>query len=111
MFVRAIVEEGVREQALLVPQQGVSRDPKGNPVALVVDEAGTVKQCGLVTDRAIGDKWLVSSGINAGDRVIVEGMQKARPGTPVKVVPFEGRGTPAAKAEGTAKATTSLNRQ
>ncbi len=88
MFLKAIVQEGVNEKALLVPQQGVSRDPKGNPLALVVDATGKVAMKQLALDRAIGDQWLVSSGLSAGDRVIVEGMQKARPGTPVREVPF-----------------------
>jgi len=89
MYVRAVVEEGVAEQAILVPQQGVSRDPKGNPVALIVDAEGKVQQRILNTDRAIGDKWLVSAGIAPGDRVIVEGIQKVRPGDNVKVVQFD----------------------
>ncbi|MGC8605709.1 MAG: efflux RND transporter periplasmic adaptor subunit, partial [Desulfomonilaceae bacterium] len=90
MFVRALVEEGINEQAILIPQQAVSRDPKGNPIALVVDAKGEkVQQRMLALDRAIGDKWLVSSGLASGDRVIVEGMQKIRPGVSVKVVPFE----------------------
>ena len=63
--------------------------PKGNPVALIVDAAGKVEQRMLTLDRAIGDQWLVSSGLAPGDRVIVEGMQKVRPGASVKVVPFE----------------------
>jgi len=88
MFVRAVVEEGVNEHAVLVPQQAVSRDPKGNPVALIVDAEGKVQQRMLTLDRAIGDKWLVSSGLSPGDRVIVEGMQKVKPGASVKVVPF-----------------------
>ncbi|OPY83034.1 MAG: Multidrug resistance protein MexA precursor [Syntrophus sp. PtaU1.Bin005] len=88
MYARAVIEEGVNEQALLVPQQGVSRDPKGNPLALVVDADGKVQQRMLKVDRTIGDKWLVSSGLAAGDRVIVEGVQKVKPGIPVKVVPF-----------------------
>ncbi len=92
MFVRAVVKEGVNKQALLIPQQAVSRDPKGNPVALIVDAEGKVQQRMLTVDRTIGDKWLVSSGIAQGDRVIVEGMQKVMPGASVKVVPFdEGR--------------------
>lgn len=85
MFVRAIIEEGVNPQAILIPQQAVSRDPKGNPNALVVDAQGNVQQRRLTTDRALGDKWLVSSGLAKGDRVIVEGLQKVRPGMPVKV--------------------------
>jgi membrane fusion protein (multidrug efflux system) len=89
MFVRAVVEEGVNQQALLVPQQAVSRNPKGEPIALIVDTEGKVQQRMLTLDRAIGDKWLVSSGLEPGNRVIVEGMQKVRPGASVKVVPFE----------------------
>jgi membrane fusion protein (multidrug efflux system) len=89
MFVRAIVEEGVNPKAIRVPQQAVSRDPKGNPVALIVDAEGKVGQRMLTLDRAIGDAWLISSGLAPGDRVIVEGMQKVRPGASVKVVLFE----------------------
>lgn len=88
MFVRVIVQEGIAEQAILVPQQGVTRDPKGNPVALIADASGKVQQRMLTIDRAIGDKWVVSSGLEAGDRLIVEGLQKVRPGAAVKVVPF-----------------------
>ncbi|MFH1079228.1 MAG: efflux RND transporter periplasmic adaptor subunit [Pseudomonadota bacterium] len=89
MFVRAVLEEGVNPKALLIPQQAVSRNPKGDPVALLVDAESKVQQRVLTLDRAIGDKWLVSSGVAPGDRVIVEGLQKARPGASVKVVPFE----------------------
>ena len=89
MFVRAVVQEGIKEEAILIPQQGVSRDPKGNPLALVVDAGEKVSQRMLTLDRAIGDKWLVTSGLASGDRVIVEGMQKVRPGASVKAVPFE----------------------
>ncbi len=100
MFVRAVLEEGVNEQALLIPQQGVNRDPKGNPLALIADAEGKVQQKMLTLDRTIGDKWLVSSGLAPGDRVIVEGMQKVKPGVSVKVVPFDpaksGQGQPAA---------------
>ena len=86
MFVRAVVKEGTNEQAILIPQQTVSRDPKGNPSVLIVDSEGKVQQRPLTLDRAIGDQWLVSSGLTSGERVIVEGMQKARPGSSVKVV-------------------------
>jgi membrane fusion protein (multidrug efflux system) len=89
MFVRAVVQEGVNDQAILVPQQTVSRDTKGNPVTLIVDAAGKVEQRSLSLDRAIGDQWLVSSGLAPGDRVIVEGAQRVRPGAAVKEVPFE----------------------
>ncbi|OHB55876.1 MAG: efflux transporter periplasmic adaptor subunit [Planctomycetes bacterium GWF2_42_9] len=89
MYVRAVVEEGVNEQAILVPQQGISRNPKGEPIALIVDAQSNVQQQMLTLDRAIGDKWLVSSGLKPGDRMIVEGIQKVRPGSSVKVVPFD----------------------
>ena len=89
MFVRAVVREGIKEQAILIPQQAVSRDPKGNPVALVVDAGDKVSQRMITLERAIGDRWLVAAGLASGDRVIVEGMQKVRPGASVKVVPFE----------------------
>jgi membrane fusion protein (multidrug efflux system) len=89
MFVRAVVEEGIADQAILVPQQGVSRTPKGEPIALVVDDAGTVQQKTLTLDRAIGDQWRVTSGLAPGDRLIVEGMLNARPGMAVKVVSMD----------------------
>jgi len=88
MFVRAVVQEGVNKQAILIPQQAVSRDPRGNPLTLIVDAEGKVQLRMLTLDRAMGDKWLISSGLVSGDRVIVEGMQKVQPGASVKVVPF-----------------------
>jgi membrane fusion protein (multidrug efflux system) len=93
MYVRAVVQEGEIDRAILVPQQGVSRDPKGNAVALIVDGSSKVQQRMITVDRAIGDKWLVSSGLKPGERVIVEGVQKVRPGASVKVLPFQDRGT------------------
>ncbi len=88
MFVRATVKEGVNEDAILIPQQTVARDPKGNPYALVVDSESKVAQRKLTLDRAIGDQWLVSSGLVPGDRVIAEGIQKVRAGAAVQTVPF-----------------------
>lgn len=87
MFVRARVQEGIAEQAILVPQQSVSRDPKGTPSVYVVEQDDRVKMRILKLDRPIGDKWLVTSGLSAGEQVIVEGLQKVRPGALVKVVP------------------------
>ena len=87
MFVRARLEEGVSPQALLVPQVGVTRDQKGLPVALVVNAEKKVERRQLVTDRTIGDAWLVTEGLKAGDQVIVEGLQKVRPGAQVNPVP------------------------
>ncbi len=88
MFVKALIKEGANEQAILIPQQGVSRDSKGNPLALIVDAESKVALRQLTLDRAINDKWLVSAGLSPGDRVIVEGMQRVRPGVTVKVVLF-----------------------
>ncbi|MBW1870506.1 MAG: efflux RND transporter periplasmic adaptor subunit [Deltaproteobacteria bacterium] len=88
MFVRAVIKEGLNEQAILIPQQGVSRDHAGNPFALIVDAKSKSAFRPLTLDRAIGDKWLVSSGLAPGDCVIVEGLQMLRPGTVVKAAPF-----------------------
>ncbi len=96
MFVRAVVEEGVNDAAILVPQQGVTRDQKGNAYALVVAPSGKAEQRMLTLDRTIGDRWLVSKGLAASDRVIVEGLQRIRAGADVKASPF----VPAAAAPG-----------
>jgi membrane fusion protein (multidrug efflux system) len=103
MYVRAIVQEGEVDQAILVPQQAVARDPKGNPIALIVDKEGKVGQRMLTLDRAIGDRWLIASGLSPGERVIVEGVQKVRPGTTVKVVPFQDDGKNRAAPKETAQ--------
>ncbi len=89
MFVRVLVKEGVHEKAILIPQQGVARNPKGEPIALIVDSQEKVQQRMLTLERALGDQWLVSAGLESGDRVIVEGRQRARPGAAVKAVPFK----------------------
>ena len=86
MYVRALMDEAVNEKALLVPQQGIQRDPKGNATAFIVTSENKVETRIVVTDRAMGDKWLVSSGLNAGDRVVVEGTNKVRTGSSVTVV-------------------------
>jgi membrane fusion protein (multidrug efflux system) len=96
MYVRAVLEEGVVDNAILVPQQAVSRDPRGNALALVVAADGTVQQRALRTTRALGDKWLVTEGLAAGDRVIVEGLQRVRPGAPVRAVEKATAAAPAA---------------
>lgn len=85
MFVRAVLETGVSEQAIAVPQMGVTRNPKGEATALVLNKEGKVEQRVLQTGGTIGDKWLVKSGLEAGDRVIVEGLQKVKPGAPAVV--------------------------
>jgi len=84
MFVRAVVESGVNETAIAVPQQGVSRNPKGEATALVLNKEGKVEQRVLTTGGTVGDKWLVKSGLNDGDLLIVEGVQKVKPGAPAR---------------------------
>lgn len=88
MFVRAAIDEGVNQQAILIPQQAVSSDPKGTPTVLIVDAQGKVQQRTISTDRPIGSQWLVSAGLARGDCIIVEGMLKVRPGATVKTVPY-----------------------
>ena len=85
MYVRAVITEGVNEHAMLVPQQAVSRDPRGQPMALIVNAAGMAEARTLVLERAVADRWLVSSGLEEGDQLITEGLQKARPGAPVRL--------------------------
>lgn len=88
MFVKAELQEGVKENAILIPQQCISRDSKGNPFAMVVDSNGLVDLKMLNIDRAIGNKWLITDGLSAGDKVIIEGLQKVRKGSKVKATPF-----------------------
>jgi len=109
MYVRAVVQEGVVDRAILVPQQGVSRDSKGNPVALIVDSSGKVEQRMITVARAMGDRWLVSEGLNPGDRLIVEGSQRVRPGSSAKAVPFDGSRKDGPVAEKTAHPATKAN--
>ena len=94
MFVRAKIDEGTSPNAILVPQRAVTRDQAGRPQALIVDKSGKVDRRTLVTDRAVGDSWLVTQGLAAGDQVIVEGLQKVRPGAqaiPVPAQPPKGK--------------------
>jgi membrane fusion protein (multidrug efflux system) len=87
LYVRAIVVEGVQENALLAPQQGVARDDKGQPTALVVDGAGKAQLRSLHVSRQVGNQWLVTDGLRSGDRLIVEGLLNAKPGEAVRAVP------------------------
>ena len=109
MFVRAEVKEGVSKQAILIPQQAVSRDPKGNPLALVVDSQSKVEQRQLELDRAIGNQWLVISGLAPGEQVIVEGILKVRPGSAVKAVSTSETGTSNAAGKRTDQPTAPAN--
>ena len=86
MFVRAVIREGVNENAILIPQQAVSRDPKGTPMVMTLDKENKVVLKSITIDRAVQNQWLVSAGLAPGERLIVEGRQKVRPGTQAKVV-------------------------
>lgn len=106
MFVRAAVANAERRAAILAPQQGITRDAKGNASAMVVDAQGKVEARQVTVSRAIGDHWLVESGLAAGDKLIVEGLQKIKPGAQVQATeqgsqpPAAAQATPAA-ASGT----------
>jgi membrane fusion protein (multidrug efflux system) len=101
MFVRAVLVEGVNEAAILVPQRGVTRNPKGEAMVMTVGAEEKVEPRPIKVVRTVGDNWLVSDGLKKGDRVILEGLQKARPGTQVKAVPFGS--APAAQQPATTK--------
>jgi membrane fusion protein (multidrug efflux system) len=96
MYVRATISEGVLHNALLAPQRGITRDPKGNATALIVGPDGKTALRNVTTARAVGDQWLVTAGLAPGDRVIVEGLQKIGPGMPVQAT--EASDTPPAGA-------------
>ena len=93
MFVRAQVAEGVAPNALLAPQQGISRDERGLPTALVVGPDGKAQLKSVELGQAVADKWLIASGLAPGDRLIVEGLLRVRPGQAVRAV---AAGTPSA---------------
>ncbi|TDR82964.1 efflux RND transporter periplasmic adaptor subunit [Paludibacterium purpuratum] len=92
MFVRAKLIEGVNEQAILVQQDAISHNEKGEAVAMVVGAGNKVEARVVQTPRAVGNRWLVSQGLKPGDRVIVEGLQYVRPGMPVQATPAQGGG-------------------
>ncbi|KAA9018546.1 MULTISPECIES: efflux RND transporter periplasmic adaptor subunit [Sphingobium] len=84
MYARAKLIEGERTQAILAPQQGISRDARGRATAMVVGKDNKVEMRQVTVDRAVGDKWIVTDGLKAGDKLIVEGLVNLRPGTVVK---------------------------
>lgn len=87
MFVHARLGSAVKQQAILAPQQGVTRDLKGQATALVVNAENKVELRHLKAERAVGDRWLVSEGLEPGDRLITEGLQFVRPGVEVDAGP------------------------
>jgi membrane fusion protein (multidrug efflux system) len=103
MYVRALLEEAVDETAILVPQQSVTRTAKGEALVLVVNEQNKVEQRFIEVSRTLGSQWVVDKGLNTGDRVIVEGFQRIRPGDEVKprvVAADTSQTIPAAPAQG-----------
>ncbi|WP_207913395.1 efflux RND transporter periplasmic adaptor subunit [Sphingomonas sp. BK235] len=100
MYVRAELVEGTQANALLVPQRAVTRDEKGNPSVLVVGSDGKLQPRALTAPRTIGENWLVTSGLKAGDKVVVEGAMMLRPGMPVKAVPYNPNAAQAAPGQG-----------
>lgn len=97
MYVRAVLDQAVNQAAMLVPQAGVTHDAKGNPTAMVVVN-GKAELRSLTADRVIGDRWLITGGLSPGDQVIVEGLNKIGPGSPVKPSEFVPRGAEAPAA-------------
>jgi membrane fusion protein (multidrug efflux system) len=104
MFVRARIDEGSNDNALIVPQIGVTHDQKGQPTALVVGPDNKVALVNLVTSGTYGSNWVVDSGLKAGDRVIVQGTEKVRPGATVKTVDAQLSPDTAAGAAGASSA-------
>lgn len=86
MYVRAVIEQGVDRDAILLPHRAITRDPRGTALAMVVGEGDKVEARTLTVERALSEGWLVSDGVAPGDRVIVEGLQRIRPGAQVSVV-------------------------
>ena len=102
MYVRATLNSGVKTAAILAPQRGISRNAKGEATALVVNNEGKAELRLLKASRTLGDQWLIEDGLAEGDQLIVEGLQKVRPGAPVKAVPFNVAPATAAPAAKTA---------
>jgi membrane fusion protein (multidrug efflux system) len=98
MFVRAQLTRGTRSAALLVPQRGVSRNAKGEATVMVVDKDDKVSERVVTADRAINGEWLITAGLTVGERVVLDGLQKVKPGAPVKPVPAVEAADPAMQA-------------
>ncbi|MEC5373686.1 efflux RND transporter periplasmic adaptor subunit [Pseudocitrobacter sp. MW920760] len=94
MFVRARVDEGVQPDAMLVPQQGVTRTPRGDATVMVVNNDSAAETRNVIATQAIGDQWLISDGLKTGDKVIVSGLQKVHPGA--RVIAVSDESTPPA---------------
>ena len=100
MFVRAVVTQATDANAILAPQQGVSRDERGRPTAMVIGPANKAELREITTGAAVGDRWIVTSGLKAGDQLIVEGLQRVKPGAPVRPVPAGSKPPPPTSSPG-----------
>jgi membrane fusion protein (multidrug efflux system) len=100
MFVRAVVDQGTHAQAVLLPQQAVMHGQGGVAVVMVINKDDVVEPRPVKAEKAVGDQWVVTQGVAAGDRVMVQGIMKAAPGAKVKPVPYQ----PAAAAGAAAPA-------
>jgi membrane fusion protein (multidrug efflux system) len=98
-YVRVRLEQAVDEQALTVPQQAVQRDAGGGSNVLVVNAAGAVESRKVELGSVVGDRWIVNAGLKAGERIVVEGIQKVRPGTKVTVAPWQATSVAAREAD------------
>lgn len=109
MFVRATLEDGIRQDSILAPEQGVTHDERGEPTALVVGPDNKTELRQLTVGRTIGNRWLVTDGLHEGDRLIVKGLQMVRPGSEVAAqevtLAADGRTQPIAKAADNAAVT------
>ncbi len=94
MYVRARITEGVRSNAILAPQRGVTRNARGQATAMVVNSDNLVEARILKTERTLGSDWVVDEGLQVGDQIIVDGLQRVRPGAAVKAVPFQDNANP-----------------
>ncbi len=99
MYVRAVLSQGVASGGILAPQTAIQRDPKGGALVTVVNAKGQAEPRPVTLGQTVGDKWLITGGLNAGDKVIVEGLQKMRPGAPIKPVPAGSTAAPPAQAQ------------
>jgi membrane fusion protein (multidrug efflux system) len=99
MFVHAQLIAGTRSEAILAPQQGITRTPRGQATALVVNADNIVELREVSTERAVGNRWLISDGLNDGDQLITEGLQFVKPGAAVKTVPAKNVSAPASAAD------------
>ncbi|PHM40062.1 AcrA [Xenorhabdus mauleonii] len=103
LFVRTKLEEGIRQNAILIPQQAVTRTPRGQATTMIVNKDNKVEVRNITAAQAIGNKWLVTKGLKAGDRVVVTGLQKIAPGVTVKPTETDLDAKPAANQAESAK--------